>query len=300
MDLVLGVDAGGTASRAVLATLDGTVVGRGAAGPGNPVSAGSAAAVAIGTAIRQALAGTGPAAVTAAVLGVSGVRGSSDPAALVFVPMWRELGLTCPRTVVGDVVTAFAAGTPEPCGTILIAGTGAIAARITHYRVTATADGLGWLLGDEGSGRWIGLQTVRAAVRDWSSPLGRLVAARSGASSAEEAVRWAQALPFGEIGALTPPVCAAAREGSPDATRIIVSAVGHLVATLDELDAPGPVVLAGSLLVADTPVRDGVLGVLARRKVPSGTARDPAAAAAWLAARHLSRLPPAALHAALL
>ncbi|MEV6849161.1 BadF/BadG/BcrA/BcrD ATPase family protein [Actinoplanes sp. NPDC051411] len=297
MDLVLGVDAGGTASRAVLATSDGTVVGRGTAGPGNPVSAGPAAATAIGTAIRQALGPFPATSVAAAVLGVAGVCGPTDHP---FAPMCHDLGLTCPPTVVGDVVTAFAAGTPADSGTVLVAGTGAIAARITGHRVTATADGLGWLLGDEGSGRWIGLQTVRAAVRDWSGPLGRLVAARSGATTAEQAVRWAQSLPLTEIGALTRPVCAAARDGAPDAARIIVAAVRHLIATLDELAAPGPVVLAGSLLVADTPVRDGVLGVLEKRKVPTGTARDPAAAAAWLAARQINRHPPEPLHRALL
>lgn len=323
MDLVLGVDAGGTASRAVLATTDGTVVGRGHAGPGNPVSAGSAAALAVGTAISQALAHTSPDSVAAAVLGVAGVRSAADPAAHGFTPMWRQLGLTCPLTIVGDVVTAFAAGTPARSGTVLIAGTGAIAARVTGHRVTATADGLGWLLGDEGGGRWIGLQTVRAAVRDWSGPLGQLVAACSGTSSPEEAVRWAQSLPLSEIGALTRPVCAAARSGTPAATRIIAGAVDRLIATLDELapgepsaswppsapdevsaapqppDASEPVVLAGSLLVADTPVRDGVLGVLEKREVPTGTARDPAAAAAWLAALGLSLVPPSTLHAAL-
>jgi glucosamine kinase len=300
MDLVLGVDAGGTASRAVLATVDGAVVGRGSAGPGNPVSAGPAAAFAIGTAIRQALGPTPATSVVAAVLGVAGVTDTTDPAAAPLRPMWDGLGLTGPYTVVGDVVTAFAAGTPSPSGTVLIAGTGAIAARITGHRVTATADGLGWLLGDEGSGRWIGLQAVRAAVRDWSGPLGRLVAARSGASSAAEAVRWAQALPLAEIGALAPEVCAAARPGSRDASQIIARAVEHLIATLDELAAPGPVVLAGGLLAADTPVRDGVLSVMADRKVPTGTARDPAAGAAWLAARDLSRLTPSSLHGALL
>jgi N-acetylglucosamine kinase-like BadF-type ATPase len=330
MNLVLGVDAGGTASRAVLATPDGIVLGRGTAGPGNPVSAGSAAVQAIGTAIRQALTGHPPHAVVAATLGVAGVETGADPAASGFAAMWKELGLTCPFSVVGDVVTAFAAGTPAPSGTVLIAGTGAIAARVTGHRVTATADGLGWLLGDEGSGRWIGLQAVRAAVRDWSGPMGELVAARSGASSPEEAVRWAQSLPFAEIGALTRPVCEAARAGSRDAARIVAAAVGHLVATLDELASrttdparpaassasrgrpastaaehgalgagTGPVVLAGGLLVADTPVRDGVLAVLGERAVPTGTARDPAAAAAWLAARGLGRLPAPALHAAL-
>jgi N-acetylglucosamine kinase-like BadF-type ATPase len=284
MDLVLGVDAGGTASRAVLATVSGQIIGRGAAGPGNPVSAGSAAAIAIGTAIRQALADAPPTSVTAAVLGVAGVETATDPAAHLFVPMWRDLGLTCPLTVVGDVVTAFAAGTPDPSGTVLIAGTGAIAARITDHRVTATADGLGWLLGDEGSGRWIGLQTVRAAVRDWSGPLGRLVAASSGAASPEEAVRWAQGLPLAAIAALTPSVCEAARSGSPPAARIIASAVSRLIATLDSLFLPGPVVLAGGLLVGDTPVRDGVLAVLGSRGVLVGTAFDPAVGGAWLAA----------------
>jgi glucosamine kinase len=320
MDLVLGVDAGGTASRAVLATLDGHVLGRGLAGPGNPVTATSPAAASIRTAIKQAIGEHPPSDVVAAVLGVSGVADASDPAAATFRPMWSDLGLSCPFAVVGDVVTAFAAGSPSPSGTVLIAGTGAIAARVADLDVTATADGLGWLLGDEGSGRWIGLQAVRAAVRDWSSPLGQLVAARSGAASAAEAVRWAQALPFAEIGALTPPVCAAARSGAPAATRIITAAVDHLIATLDSLTArpdggiapqpatagpedlvePGPVVLAGGLLAGDTPVRDGVLAVLAERQTPTGTARDPAAAAAWLAARDLSRRPPASLHAALL
>jgi N-acetylglucosamine kinase-like BadF-type ATPase len=299
MDLVLGVDAGGTASRAVLATVDGTIVGRGASGPGNPLSAGSAAGVAVRTALREALGRTPPTAVTGAVLGVAGIESATDPAAQIFTPMWQELGLTCTPAHVGDVVTAFAAGTPEPSGTVLIAGTGAIAARVTGHRVAATADGWGWLLGDEGGGRWIGLQTVRAAVRDWSGPLGELVAARSGAASAEEAVRWAQALPLTEIGALTRPVCEAARSGHPAATRIIDSAVDHLIATLDDLATPGPVVLAGSLLVADTPVRDGVLAVLQKREVPTGTAHDPAAAAAWLAAREISPLPADLLHHAL-
>jgi glucosamine kinase len=307
MDLVVGVDAGGTASRAVAATLTGEIIGRGAAGPGNPVTCGPSAAASVRTAIQHALGDASPSTVVAGVLGIAGVASAADPAARVFGPMWRDIGLACRFSLVGDVVTAFAAGTASPSGTVLIAGTGAIAARLTDHQVTATADGWGWLLGDEGSGRWIGLQTVRAAVRDWSGPLGRLVAARSGAASAEEAVRWAQALPLTEISDLTLPVCDAARSGSAPAGRIVAGAVARLLATWDELAttgpaalaAPDPAVLAGSLLVEDTPVREGVLAALAARGVPTGTARDPAAAAAWLAARPLSPLPPAALHAAL-
>ncbi len=114
--------------------------------------------------------------------------------------------------MVGDAVTAFAAGTPEPSGAVLIAGTGAVAALIDGHEIMRAADGLGWLLGDVGSGRWMGLQAVRAAVRDWSSPLASRVAAHAGAGSADELIRWAQTppLPLASFAALAPVVCAAA------------------------------------------------------------------------------------------
>src|SRR5690348_17279573 len=147
MDLVLGVDAGGTASRAVLATVTGSVLGRGAAGPGNPLSCGpAAAATAIGSALRTALTGHDPSRVAAGVLGVAGTSAAASPEiAAAFAEMWAGLGLRCPMRLVGDVVTAFAAGTPSPSGRVLIAGTGAIAARITGHEIAGTADGLGWL-----------------------------------------------------------------------------------------------------------------------------------------------------------
>ncbi|WIM96972.1 BadF/BadG/BcrA/BcrD ATPase family protein [Actinoplanes oblitus] len=284
MELVLGVDAGGTASRAVLAGPSG-VVGRGLAGPGNPISAGTAAVEEIASAIRQALGHRPPLSVRAGVLGLSGTSALADPVVGErFRRMWTGLGLTCPMTVVGDVVTAFAAGTREPSGAVLIAGTGAVAARIERLTVARVADGLGWLLGDEGSGRWLGLRAVRSAARDFGSPLAVAVAAHAGVTSADELVRWAQALPLDDITALAPVVCAAARADDPDASAIVADAVRRLVRTLDSLGSPGPVVLAGSLLTADTPVRDGLLGTLRSRGTTVTSAGDPAEAAARLAA----------------
>ncbi|GIF16779.1 N-acetylglucosamine kinase [Actinoplanes teichomyceticus] len=297
MELVLGVDAGGTRTRAVLAA-DGTVVGRGRAGPGNPLSAGTAATGRIGAAIRQALGHRPPGGVRSAVLGLAGASALDDPAVRDrFRRMWSGIGLTCPMTVLGDAVTAFAAGTPEPSGAVLIAGTGAIAARVDGHTVTRTADGLGWLLGDEGSGRWLGLRAVRAAARAFDSALAARVAAHAAIGSRDELVRWAQALPLDAIAALAPVVCDAARTGDPDAGRIVADAVRRLTRTLDSLRSPGPVVLAGSLLTSDTPVRDGVLAGLRARGVPVTSAGDPAAAAAWLAAptrtRYATLLGPA-------
>jgi N-acetylglucosamine kinase-like BadF-type ATPase len=299
MELVVGVDAGGTTSRAVLASVDGRILGRGLAGPGNPLSAGPApAAAAIVEAVREAIGEHPPRLIRAAVVGLAGTSSFADPAiAGAFRTAWTALDVPAPR-VVGDVVTAFASGSPARRGTVLIAGTGAIAAVVHDEAVVRAADGLGWLLGDAGSGRWLGLEALRVSVRNWSSPLAAEVAARTGTACADELVRWAQRLPLDEIAALAPVVCAAARAADPLAAAIVGRAVAHLLSTLDDVHAPGPVVLAGGLLAGDTPVRVGVLDALRARGTVVGVSRDPAAGAAWLAARPLGGRPPAALHAA--
>jgi N-acetylglucosamine kinase-like BadF-type ATPase len=281
MDLVVGVDAGGTGSRAVVATVAGTIVGRGTAGAGNPVSGGAAAIAEIAAALSAALSGSDPTAAVAGTLGVAGTGVAVDePVAAAFAGMWAGLGLRCPVHLAGDVITAFAAGTPAPDGSVLIAGTGAVAARIEGHAVVRHADGLGWLLGDEGSGRWLGLQALRVAVRDWSSPLASAVAGHTGIASADALVRWAQTLPMAAIDGLAPVVCAAAMAGDPRAGAIVADAVGRLVATLGEVHAGGPVVLAGGLLTGASPVRNGVVAALAERDVTARTGHDPAAAAA--------------------
>ncbi|MDG6104711.1 ATPase [Dactylosporangium aurantiacum] len=291
MVLILGVDAGGTASKAVVVAPDGTVLGRGTAGPGNPSAVGSAAAVAIGAAVREALGPHDPGGVVAGVVGVAGVSILADPGvAASFAEQWAGLGLTCPVEMAGDAVTAFAAGSAGTRGAALIAGTGAVAALVDGLEVVRTADGLGWLLGDEGSGLWLGLQAVRHAARHWSSSgLAVRVALHAGVTSADDLVHWAQRLPLGSFAALAPVVCEFAAAGDPAAAAIVADAVDRLVATLDALQAPdAAVVLAGGLLTAATPVRDGVLDVLRGRGVEIGTAHDPALGAARLALQRWS------------
>ncbi|MFC4070324.1 N-acetylglucosamine kinase [Actinoplanes subglobosus] len=293
MNLVVGVDAGGTCSRAVVATLDGEIVGRGLAGPGNPLAHGpEQAAAQVGAAVREALGGRPPGLVAAATLGIAGPAGIG--------PFAAALRIGGPVTVVGDAVTAFASGSTAAAGAVLIAGTGAIAAAVHDQEVVRTSDGLGWLLGDEGSGRWLGLRAVRFAVRNWDSTLASQVAAHAGVSSSDDLVYWAQALPFTAIDGLAPLVCTAARDGDPDARALVDAAVACLVRTLDDLGQDGPVVLAGGLLTSGSPVQRGVLKILETRGRQPRLARDPAAGAAWLAARPLSPQTPDRLHRALL
>jgi N-acetylglucosamine kinase-like BadF-type ATPase len=261
--------------------MDGSVLGTASAGPGNPCVQGPGAAQAIGAAIRAALGTHAPASVSAAVVGIAGISALATPGVSeTFDREWRAIGLTCPVHIVGDAVTAFAAGTPEPTGTVLIAGTGAVAALVDGLDVVRTADGLGWLLGDEGSGTWLGLQAVRAAVRG-SSSLATQVLAAAGITSADALVNWAGTQPPSAFAALAPLVCT-----SPDplAKKIIAEAVARLLKTLDQLDSPGtPVVLAGSLLTEDTPIRTGVLNALRSRGAQVGTAVNPVVGAIHLA-----------------
>ena len=281
MRLLLGVDAGGTASRAALTTLDGAAVGTGNAGPGNPSAQGVQAAQAIGSAVREALGDHDPAAVSAAVVGVAGISGLTNPAVSeAFEREWKDIGLDCPVRIVGDAVTAFAAGTTARSGAVLISGTGSVAALVDGLDVVRTADGLGWLLGDEGSGTWLGLQAVKAAARGEALTAQVFAAAR--VTSTDALINWAGRQPPSSFAALAPLVCTST---DPGAKRIVEQAVACLLNTLDRLASPdGPVVLAGSLLTADTPIRAGVRESLRAIGVPVGTAQNPVSGAIRLAA----------------
>ena len=88
--------------------------------------------------------------------------------------------------------------------------------------------------------------------------------------------------------ALAPLVCASAATGDPTAIRLTTEAATRLAATLAELGPHhGPVVLAGGLLAANTPVRKALLAILPDQVT---TSRDPAAGAAWLALREASSM----------
>ncbi|MEU4568974.1 BadF/BadG/BcrA/BcrD ATPase family protein [Micromonospora sp. NPDC023956] len=307
--LVAGADCGGSATRVVVATPDGRIVGRGRAGAGNPVARPPAdAAAALVAAVREALAGRDPARVAGAVVALAGRSALDRPAAAAcYADAWRATGLHCPLRTVGDAVAAFAAGTPARSGTVLIAGTGAVAVRIVEHSVGHTVDGLGWLLGDEGGGFWLGLEAARltaralTAGRDVSGPLVDAVstavrgaAAPTGDPTGDGFVTAFYTLPRHRVAGLAPLVLDAVRAGDPDAHRLIGTAADRLAATVRAV-APGagPLVLAGGLLTGPPEIRTALLARLNR---PATIAGDPAEAAAWLAARDLT--PTAAEHRA--
>ncbi|MEV4220399.1 BadF/BadG/BcrA/BcrD ATPase family protein [Nonomuraea sp. NPDC049725] len=310
--LFAGVDAGGTSTRVAVHTASGDRVGHGTAGGGNPAAHGpGAAGAAIAAALRQAIHALPVAEVTASVAGVAGADEGFAP---VLDRIWAEHGLTHRPSLVSDLTVAYAAGTPAPAGTLLLAGTGAAAARFAQREIDGVADGLGWLLGDEGGGFWIGRAGVRATVRalDAGSPHGplvELVSQRFGASGpprrqADHIVRAAQADRMA-LAASAPLVGQAADLGDPDARAIVHEAARRLVATARRVHRAGPVVLAGGVLANHGPVRRAVMRSLTGPEpVPAlaevtglRTARDGPGAASWLAAlEHLGDSRARAAH----
>lgn len=294
--LAVGVDAGGTGTRAVLLASDGAVLARGFAGPGNPVSDPAGAARSFATAVQAlltdpALAGADRAGKTVAAvgLGVAGVSAFAQPSvASAYAAALASAGITASLTPFADVVTAFAAGTSSSSGAVLVSGTGAVAALVRDAVVVRVADGLGWRLGDAGSGVWLGVQAVRETARLWyagsTSDLSAALGATVGVRDADALVSWGNSAPREAYAALAPLVCAAATAGDPVAVALVARAGSELVSTLDELGAfDGPVVLAGGLLSSATPLQTAVRATLSGRGHAPLIAGDAAAAAARLA-----------------
>ncbi|MEV0233611.1 BadF/BadG/BcrA/BcrD ATPase family protein [Nonomuraea sp. NPDC050786] len=307
--LVVGVDAGATSTRVAVHSLGGARVGYARAGAGNPTAHGLAKAVAaIATALGEALGTHDGGRVVGSLAGIAGHVQEMVPE---LAKVWADHGIAEGPRYMGDVPIAYAAGSAEPDGSLLLSGTGAVAARIVGFKVDQVADGLGWLLGDAGSGFWIGRRAVKAVVHalDRGAPprgggLAELVVEhflgddRPAASraAADRIVRLAQADHM-RLAALSSLVSRAAEAGDPAALEIASEAAEHLVATLRRVHESGPVVLAGSVLTSEGPVRQAVTERLAGEHVT--TAGDAAGAAAWLAARDVLREADAkARHAA--
>jgi glucosamine kinase len=315
---VLGLDVGGSKTRALLATTSGRRLAAVAGPGGNPVSHGEqVAADRMAEVIVRVLAEAeiDAADVAACALGLSG----GHPDLPTIDELGPRTGLRCRIEMVSDVTLAFVAGTPATNGTILLAGTGAVASRVVDRALSDPRDGHGWLLGDDGSGFWIGRQAVRRtlAALEGSAPHSPLTEAVieayfAGGTAVARAVGERDGTGFGRavprnghemLTALInevhrrPPVALAAHTtlvteahdlGDPAAATILREAAECLVTTLRRAgpEPNEPIVLAGGVLGRGSLVRCLVADAVAAHwpEAPIATAGDGAGAAAWLAA----------------
>ncbi len=217
-------------------------------------------------------AGAWPAVVC---LGMAGVDRVGDAA--VVSGILARLAPTSEVVVVNDALIALEAGVPGGPGVVIIAGTGSIAYGRSRAGRAARAGGWGYLLGDEGSGYWLGRQSLRAVVRsaDGRGPhtlLTARVLAHYGVSRPQELVREIYDGRFqpSTVAAIAPAVQLAADDGDEIALHLIDTGARELSlaarSVCDQLAlSHGPVVLAGGMFRAVPRMRQRVVAHLTGR-----------------------------------
>jgi N-acetylglucosamine kinase-like BadF-type ATPase len=295
MSLFLAIDAGGTKTQCLIADGD-RVLARAATGTVKLMRVSEQEA----TARLQAMlaevavaAGVSLGQVTRTCFGLAGVSGPA-------VQAWARRTVTA--VVAGELIlcgdeeialdAAFAGGP----GILVIAGTGSNALGRSASGEHFGAGGWGPVLGDEGSGYWIGLESIRAALRAQertgvggvSSRLLREIERHWELNSVAELVAMANQRAFSggasppDFAALAPVVARCAERGDALAAGILERAgeeLEELVSVVFHKMHAGPteigVAFTGSVLAQIATVRGAMVARLAVA-VPSARVRDAA------------------------
>ena len=229
-DLVIGIDSGGTTTRAALALSTGRVLAFGNSGAGNLRDTGKeglASRIDQATQAAFSAAGIDRQPVRAGFLGIAGCGTQADRQAVRAGV--GSLCLTAPEafTVNHDLRTAHAGAFLDRPGIVLVVGTGACCYGRTAAGHEHRAGGWGSRLDDGGSGTWLGLEALAACFRtsDGRGPasvLSESVPERLGVNTLRDALALLEAPAYRtRFSALAPLVTAAATQGDAVATGII-------------------------------------------------------------------------------
>ncbi len=228
-EIVLGIDGGGTNTRAVLAR-GNDVLGRVSGGSIKRLRVGAEVAEANLRALLRALLDAG--GVTRVDAASAGVASASLPGIREWITeVFREFGIERSE-VVGDEVIALDAAFQGGPGILQIAGTGTNCIGRTAEGDRESAGGYSSTLGDEGSGYWIGLHGIRQALWAYDAGEPSMILQRVGAAwgtvTLEELVNRGNEVPGPDFSALAPLISAAAEEGDVVATRVLLQAAEDL------------------------------------------------------------------------
>lgn len=166
MSYFMGIDGGGSGLRAAITTPELNIITQVEGESANPSSIGREESA---RRIRDVM----HAVLAAAKLDASEIdavgMGIAGAAATHSADWLREIaGEVLPEAVVtpsSDYEIALVGAHGERRGLLLLAGTGSLAFGINGAGESALAGAWGYLLGDEGSGYWLGLEGLRAALR---------------------------------------------------------------------------------------------------------------------------------------
>ncbi len=258
----MGIDGGGSNLRVVIVNDDMQPIAQVQDGTANPSSIGREAASqrirdTMWTALQQAdkppIAGVG--------IGIAG-------ASAAYAAEWlREVAAAAlPDAFIApssDNEIALVGARGERFGGLLLAGTGSVAYGIDVDGHCTQVGGWGYLLGDEGSGFWLGMEALRTLVREadgtqpsLSALTPRLYDALS-ITNAQDAINWLyHPLEVAKVARLARIVIETAEKGDWRAVEIVAEASRHLALLAHTLMTrtglrTEHLVFAGGLLSAD-------------------------------------------------
>jgi glucosamine kinase len=271
----VGIDGGGTSTRALVADADGRILGRGEAG-----------ASALGQGAEQAWRHIGEAIAAAAVPGLLlqdcglglGLSGTGVPAQLrAFVA--ADPGVARFTLVTDGLVALLGAHGGQP-GALLISGTGSVAEALLPDGRRRMVGGWGWQIGDEGSGAWLGQQAMKLAQAAYDSraaagPLVQSVWRQAGATR-EELLGFCAQAGQGGYASLAPLVFEHEAD-DPAASALLAEAARALDALAAALHPTLPLALAGSIALR---LSSRLSPALQSRRVEPQS--EPVAGALWL------------------
>ncbi len=299
VSLVLGIDGGGTKTRVAIADA-GRVVAHVECGSIKRLRVGAEVAEEnLRLALKDIFAETGKVEIAAVCVGVASA--SMPGVAEWIIEVFKDFGVMRVE-VVGDEVIALDAAFKGGAGILQIAGTGSNCIGRTADGARESAGGWSSRLGDEGSGYWIGLHSIRRALAayDREEPCGILEAVGKawGVTEIDELVNIGDGTPQPDFAALSPIINELAESGDKVALGVLNQAAEDLATSVllvrsklrrkHGLTAEVPVAWTGSVIAKIKLVREDFFSRLkaVAPEMPVGTEETVSLEGAlWRAAR---------------
>ena len=273
---VIGVDGGGTGTRARVMRPDGEVLGSGRAGPSALGQGVEQAWRHISEAIEQAFRSSDiddwKPDDCAVGLGLSGaIVASQSREFLRAASGFEHLALA------NDSFTALLGAHAGKPGAIVIAGTGSIGEALLADGTHVSIGGWGYPIGDEASGAWLGMQAMRQTQKalDGRVPVGALARAVQAVAGRrrDDVLAWCESAGQHAYASLAPLVFDAER-GDPYAAELLTAAARAIDDIALALDPKATLPLAVSGTIGQRLQPRLAVAVRARLVAPAGDAVD--------------------------
>jgi glucosamine kinase len=289
--LILGLDGGGTRSRARLCTYAGRLVAEAVSGPANLRLGLEPSFSSVSNAARQCLDRAGMADQSLSrIVACLALAGASEPGHLEAAKRHRHPFRAALITT--DAHAACIGAHDGKDGGVIIAGTGAVAWALLKGK-TYRIGGWGLPISDEGSGAWIGSEALRRVLWahdgriGWTPLLRALFADFS--NDPHAIVGWTAVASPRDFGGFAPQIADCARRNDAAAIELMQSAAGHidsLAARLIALGVPRLALVGGFAaalqpwLASQTisrliePIGDAVQGALTLARATADSLQD--------------------------